>query len=218
MNPQPATNKSTMTAPMKEDTTATASTTDEALSIQTKKIDQITSLQNGIDGLSLAMFEALRSLRDAVAPESGNLAGNGNNDESGPDSEELWHLYRKGDAGVVAMIEKESGGVISKREDFIRLHAKMEMEKDSELAMNLASTCLEKSTQINERVDSLPGMQRTRTEQMKRIEELVGLNQKAAQDLEKAHAVAREKRDSCRNYIRDNTCKALGIEESVGQE
>ena len=45
------------------------------------KVDHITSLQEGIDGLSLSLFEALRGLRDAVAPESGNLGGmNANGD------------------------------------------------------------------------------------------------------------------------------------------
>ena len=48
------------------------------------------------------MFEALRGLRDAVAPESGNLGGNnaaanGNGDSSSePDFDEFWHSYRSG--------------------------------------------------------------------------------------------------------------------------
>ena len=39
------------------------------------------------------MFEALRGLRDAVAPESGNLGNPGNNasnENSEPDFEEFW--------------------------------------------------------------------------------------------------------------------------------
>ena len=93
------------------------------------KTDPITALQDGIDGLSLAMFEALRGLRDAVAPESGNLGDNNNNvgnDENGdsnnitsaagrnvanaqqqqhPDLEELWQLYRQGDEGARQLIQ-----------------------------------------------------------------------------------------------------------------
>ena len=49
------------------------------------------------------MFEALRGLRDAVAPESGNLGGNnaaaanGNGESSSePDFDEFWHSYRSG--------------------------------------------------------------------------------------------------------------------------
>ena len=41
------------------------------------RVDPITALQDSIDRLSLSMFEALRGLRDAVAPESGNLGGSG---------------------------------------------------------------------------------------------------------------------------------------------
>jgi len=48
--------------------------------------------------LSLAMFEALRGLRDAVAPESGNLGGEGaNTNENELDFDEFWNSWRKGD-------------------------------------------------------------------------------------------------------------------------
>lgn len=68
------------------------------------------------------MFEALRGLRDAVAPESGNLGGgannnnnnnnsnegnnNNNNTNTEPDVEELWSLYRTGDRDVTDMIKR----------------------------------------------------------------------------------------------------------------
>jgi hypothetical protein len=184
------------------------------------------------------MFEALRGLRDAVAPESGNLGaaaggggGNANNNsnEGGsgePDMEELWHLYRSGDAVIVELIQNEVGkgpaggagtagtaAMPQKREDFIRLYAKMEMEKDTELVMKLASTVLEKSAQIDRRVESLPGMDRNRTKQMEKIEELIELNRLASQELETSYRVARQRRDSCRAFIMDSTCRALGIDE-----
>ena len=160
------------------------------------------------------MFEALRGLRDAVAPESGNLGGNAANESSEPDMEDQWHAYKNGDPEITAKIKKVNAGVApQKREDFIRLHAKMEMEKDVELVMKLAGTVLEKSSQIDAQVDALPGMQRTRAEQMKLIEELLEANQKASQDLEAVYATAKERRDSCRTYIRENACQALGIEE-----
>jgi hypothetical protein len=85
------------------------------------------------DGLSLAMFEGLRGLRDAVAPESGNLAGEGNpaaaaagtdennsthgngssngsgNSESSkpatPDMDELYLAYQRGDPSTVRMMQ-----------------------------------------------------------------------------------------------------------------
>lgn len=166
------------------------------------------------------MFEALRGLRDAVAPESGNLGGNtsssaaANDSPEQPDMEELWHAYRAGDKDAVKLVNKVSGGIApQKREDFVRLHAKMEMEKDTELVTKLASTVLEKSAQIDEQVAALPGMHRTRTEQMSYIEELLALNRKVAEELEESYAVAQQKRDSCRKFIRGSTCQALGIEQ-----
>lgn len=170
--------------------------------------------------LSLAMFEALRGLRDAVAPESGNLGGNNAaaaasaGDNSEPDFEEFWSNYRSGDPTTVALVHRVSGGVTpQRREDFIRIHGRIEMEKDAELVTKLASTVLEKSDQINERVSSLPGIHRTRAQQMEYIEKLLEENKKAATDLEQHYAIAKEKRDQVRQFIRLNTCKALGINE-----
>ena len=60
------------------------------------------------------MFEALRGLRDAVAPESGNLGGNtsssaaANDSPEQPDMEELWHAYRAGDKDAVKLVNKVS--------------------------------------------------------------------------------------------------------------
>lgn len=172
--------------------------------------------------LSLAMFEALRGLRDAVAPESGNLgAGTGGGGtqeasaEGGGDFEELWNNYRSGDPATVEKVHKANGGVVPKnrREDFIRIHAKLEMEKDTELVTKLARSVLEKSDQIDTRVSNLPGMHRTRTQQMEYIEQLLTLNQTAAQELEEAYATAQDHRDQVRTFIRNNTCQALGIVE-----
>ena len=197
------------------------------------------------DGLSLAMFEALRGLRDAVAPESGNLgrtAVPGNLDtpaaassSSEPDSEELWNLYRNKDPHVVAslteFLEKHPSGnntagsaetnsdhptaaLPRTREEFIRLHAKMEMNKDTELVMRLAGTVLEKSRDIDQRVnETIPGMHRTRQEQMQTIEQLMQRNQHVAEQLEQAFVTAKQRRDACRAYIHRHTSRALGIEE-----
>jgi Subunit 21 of Mediator complex len=190
------------------------------------------------------MFEALRGLRDAVAPESGNLAaaaGGGvvgssssSNSSIEPDLEDLWHAYRKGDPNVVAMFQKvssSSSGSSSgttpaaanstnnicslRREDFVRLHAKMEMEKDTGLVLRLAKTVIDKSEEIDDQVDALPGMNRTRAEQMQMIERLIAENAKAAADLQVAYDQAKERRDASRKFIREETCKALGIEEET---
>ena len=162
------------------------------------------------------MFEALRGLRDAVAPESGNLGGasQGDGDSAEPDYEDLYNSYRSGDPATVALVNKINGGVPpTRRDDFIRLYPRYEMEKDSELVHKLAETVLEKSDEINQRVSSLPGMHRTRKQQMEYVEKLLEQNRKAAADLEERYATAKEKRDQVRRFIKENTCKALGIME-----
>ena len=193
-------------------------------------------LYAGLSSLSLAMFEALRGLRDAVAPESGNLGGaannnrdsggNGGNDngDSGggsgaggqPDFEELMQSYRMGDPTTVAMVHRANNGVKpQKREDFIRLHAKMEMEKDTELVKRLAGTVLLKSADIDTQVSELPGMNRTRSKQMEYIGKLLELNREASEELEKAYLTAQQRRDVVRKRVRENTCAALGIVEDT---
>lgn len=160
------------------------------------------------------MFEALRGLRDAVAPESGNLGGdtaNEGNDSAEPDFDELWQSYRNGDADTVAMVEKVSSTPPQTREDFLRIHAKLEMEKDAELVKQLATTVLEKSADIDERVSTLPGMERTKDTQMKYIEELLEKNKAATEKLEEAYTQAEDKRKLVRQFVRQNTSVALGI-------
>lgn len=175
------------------------------------------------------MFEALRGLRDAVAPESGNLGGQNNlnttngNDENmvTPDTDELWQAYKASDPDVLRLVESHRNKndlplKITTREDFIRWHAKMEMEKDTELVMKSASTVLLKSAQIDKQVDEeMPGIHRTRDEQMQQIERLIQLNSEAAENLQSTYAVAREKRDACRRFIKVATAEALGVNEET---
>jgi hypothetical protein len=229
--------------------------------IDTVKIDPITALQDDIDDLSLAMFEGLRGLRDAVAPESGNLAGEGNpNDATATDENnntenngnepntntaELWLAYQRGDPSTVKLMQSIVSGAnnnstastttppgtttsvppmtASQRallpknaEDFARLYnTKMEVEKDTQLVMKLAGTVLARSRQIDKRVDDYLTVNRTRTrdQQMARIQELLIQNQQVTVELEQAHLTAKTRRDICRQFIRDNTCAALGLEQ-----
>lgn len=167
------------------------------------------------------MFEALRGLRDAVAPESGNLGGNAgnnssnntNNESSEQDFEEFWSSYRSGDPETIAMVKKVTLNPPTKREDLVRIHAKVEMEKDAELVKKLASTVLEKSMDIDRQVSALPGMHRTRAEQMQYIEELLKKNRQASEKLEDVYNHALDRRAIVRKFVRDNTCAALGISE-----
>lgn len=194
------------------------------------RIDRITALQDGIDSLSLAMFEALRGLRDAVAPESGNLGGgpppdnnatgNSTNDNrynvNSPgenEFEEFLQLYRNGDPETVAMVRKVTTTPPQRAEDLKRIHARIEKEKDADLVKKLASTVLEKSADIDLRVSTIPGMHRTRSQQMTYIEELIEKNRHATQKLEDAYRRAEERRDRVRRFVKDHTCEALGIVE-----
>lgn len=61
------------------------------------------------------MLEALRGLRDAVAPESGNV-GAAHTENSDRDFEDFHQLYNKGDKDTVAMVLKANGGCPSKDE------------------------------------------------------------------------------------------------------
>jgi hypothetical protein len=179
------------------------------------------------------MFEALRRLRDAVAPESGNLGAGqpsfpqdpGSQQQQHasatgePDTDELWSLYRSGDADVVAKVHRATGGTpVQRREEFVRVHAKMEMEKDAELVAGLASSVLQKSAEIDRLVDTIPGMGRTRDEQMRIIEGLISLNLEALRDLDEAHRDAVARQASCRDFVRRHTCEALGIDEPDREE
>jgi hypothetical protein len=195
------------------------------------RIDRITALQDGIDSLSLAMFEALRGLRDAVAPESGNLGGgppipdnnNNNNNGTGTNNivnspgenefEEFLQSYRNGDPETVALVRRVTTTPPQRPEDLKRIHSRIEKEKDAELVRKLASTVLEKSADIDVRVSMVPGMNRTRSQQLQYIEELLEKNKYATQKLEDAYKCAEERRDRVRRFVKDHTCEALGIVE-----
>lgn len=168
------------------------------------------------------MFEALRGLRDAVAPESGNLGGNSENstgaentESSEPDLEDLWQSYKSGDPETVAMVKKVSSSTPKKREDFIPIHARMEMEKDAELVKKLAATVLAKSKNIDERVSNLPGMHRTRQQQMAHIGMLLEKNCEVSEKLQQTYDKAKQRRDLVRLFVKEKTCEALGIVEET---
>jgi transcription termination factor NusB len=204
------------------------------------------------------MFEGLRGLRDAVAPESGNLAGEGNPTApanataaaaADENMDESWLAYQRGDPSTVRWMQSIVSSANSTTvtlsttpsapaaaaaatataavkvtlptnvKEFARLYNnKMQVEKDTQLVLKLAGTVLEKSRQIDKRVDDYlmtPPNKRMRTvaQQMQRIQELLALNQQVTVELEQAHGVAKARRDVCRRFIRDNTCAALGIEQ-----
>jgi len=190
------------------------------------------------------MFEALRKLRDAVAPESGNIVvatGFGQQvttaqqqQQDTEDSfEEFWIAYNNGDAETLEKVRQVSSSgngstttatgttatttttTKCSQKELRIIFAKLEMEKDAELAGTLASEVLEKSNQVNRRVDDLKGMNRTKAEQMVRITQLLQENQQVSNELQQAYDLALERRNQVRTTLKEQTCQALGIEEEL---
>jgi hypothetical protein len=162
------------------------------------------------------MFEALRGLRDAVAPESGNLGGNNNNSSGAQDQsvDALWQRYCQGDEATLDMVRRYNDNkAISKYDDFVKFHERYEFEKDSQLVETLAAAVLDKSHQIDRQVEGLPGMHRTRTQQIKYIETLIEQNSAVMTELEETYQTAKARRDACRAFVHQSTSIALGIVE-----
>jgi len=160
------------------------------------------------------MFEALRGLRDAVAPESGNLTAEQQSEAtSGPDFEEFWQSYRNNEAETVAAVRRLGASDPQKREDYVKIFRLFEREKDDELVARLATTVLQKSADVDERVSKLSGMDRTRAQQLERIEELLDQNSAVNTELRDVHELAKKRRDQVRKALQEQTCEALGIEE-----
>ena len=190
------------------------------------------------------MFEALRGLRDAVAPESGNLGPaqnttNNNNNPTNtnaaeqststsasshptnyPDAEELWQAYRVGDPSVAALFHKAThewhlvSSPPTTRADVVALHARLEEHRDTQLVQQFANALLTKSRWIDHYVaHNIPGMHRTRTGQMDRIDQLIHQNAAALHELQETQALAVQTQRACRKFVEGTTCAALGIEE-----
>ena len=201
-----------------------------------------------IKRLSLSLFEALRGLREAVAPTTTEPADDGNNatnnntntntnnnntlnaatndtnpkgrnalhPDADPDyddfliayyNDEEWALELTSAAGI-------AGGKAPKtREEYVKLRAKLEMTKHSELVPKLAQTILKTSAQVEELVGGLPGMERSREEQMVRIQSLLEENLLVEKQLKDTYVLAESRRDEVKSKLRDVTCHALGIEE-----
>mmetsp|Transcript_33519 Transcript_33519/g.41059 ORF Transcript_33519/g.41059 Transcript_33519/m.41059 type:complete len:272 (+) Transcript_33519:74-889(+) len=213
------------------------------------KIDQVCALQDTIDSFSLSLFEALRGLRDAVAPTSlnnlnpndpnnpnaaaandpnnnpnnpndGTNPANGNNTNDDDDDaeidfdqdyEDFLTSYHNSETRALKLVA--TYGIPRNRDDYSRILARAEKEKDGALVSRLAGQVLNKSEAVNELAASLPGMERTKDMQMERIEELLRLNWEAEGELERVYGLAEERREEVRVVLRRVTIDALGIEE-----
>mmetsp|Transcript_23318 Transcript_23318/g.35738 ORF Transcript_23318/g.35738 Transcript_23318/m.35738 type:complete len:377 (+) Transcript_23318:121-1251(+) len=99
------------------------------------------------------------------------------------------------------------------QEEYTKFLIDSEHQRDTQTTQHLAQQILHKSAEVDNLVARLPGMDRTRDMQMKRIEELLERNQQVAKELEEAHAVAKKKLEEVRKVLGETTCLALGVEE-----
>ena len=99
------------------------------------------------------------------------------------------------------------------QEEYTKFLIDSEHQRDIQTTQHLAQQILQKSAEVDNLVARLPGMDRTRDMQMKRIEELLERNQQVAKELDEAHAVAKKKLEEVRKVLGETTCLALGVEE-----
>ncbi len=193
--------------------------------LNSSKIDRVTLLQDSIDSFSLSLFEALRGLRDAVAPESSQLNNNGDSSTQKPDNhssrsaidhedmdyDDFLIAYHEDDQFALELIKSSDGNPPKSKEEYVKLRARNEMKKHAELVPKLAQNVLSKSAAVDDLVSKLPGM--TKVEQMMRIQKLMDENMKADVQLQVSHREAEEKRNAIRVALQRVTCKALSIQE-----
>ena len=188
--------------------------------------------------LSLSLFEALRGLRDSVAPET-NLTNGEKNDENdnfnggtGPqqhqnldqqqqqqkspidlemDYDDFLLAYHRDDPVALEFIKMANNKPPKTRDEYTKLRAKFRGIRASELMSKLAGNVLSRSAAVHDLVESLPN--RTKAEQMDRISELIEKNKIAEEGLKEAYAKAQIRQNKLRSVLDQVTCKALGISE-----
>ena len=99
------------------------------------------------------------------------------------------------------------------QEEYTKFLIDSEHQRDIQTTHRLAQDILHKSAEVDNLVAKLPGMDRTRDMQMKRIEELLARNRQVAKELDEAHIVAKKKLEEVRHVLGETTCLALGVEE-----
>lgn len=99
------------------------------------------------------------------------------------------------------------------QEEYTQFLIDSEHQRDIDTTQRLAQEILNKSAAVDKLVAKLPGMDRTRDMQMKRIDELLSRNHQVAKELDEAHALARTRLEEIRNVLGKTTCLALGIDE-----
>lgn len=222
--------------------TSTSANLPVATTFKSEKVDPITEIQDAIDSLSLSLFEALRALRNAVAPETVASVNNsepqaksqeeGNNtfdslqsktsaqgsgrsavDYEDMDYDDFLMAYHEDDPFALELIKIADGKPPKSREEYVKLRAMNEMKIAMNVTKAQAENILSKSAALDDLVAALPGMHRTKDEQMERIQELLDENAKVDEELRLAYKEAENKRNEIRLALQRVTCKALCIEE-----
>lgn len=195
-----------------------------------KIIDHVTALQDTIDSFSLSLFEALRSLRDAVDPDSNNTnviaVGNTPLSDTDGDYQDFRTSFGLGEvwtSNIVNYLKQQniksssnpSADVLfpKTREQYAQVLTTIQQKEDAELVSQLASNVLKKSSAVDELVSKLPGMNRTKEEQLNRMDTLVRENWICAEEVNNAFKEAHGIRGQIRDLLDETTCDALGIEE-----
>lgn len=189
--------------------------------IKSNKIDSITEIQDSIDSLSLSLFEALRGLRDAISPESQTntiTSGEHVENENGPQSPQLdldyddfLMAFHRDEQWTLELIAKNKGNPPKNKEEYTKLKARIEMEKFKAIVEKHSTDILQKSANVDDLVSALPGMSRTKEEQLERIQELLTLNQSLDKELNDAYTQAEKQRNEIRSILDRVTTEALGI-------
>jgi hypothetical protein len=100
------------------------------------------------------------------------------------------------------------------RAEYIKLLHDAEHHRDYETTSQLAANVLSKSIAVNDLVANLPGMDRTRSMQLARIEELIEENRRVQLELEEVYALASKRREeNVRMALSECTALALSLDE-----
>lgn len=182
----------------------------------------------------MSLFEGLRGLRDAVAPDSAYqpppvhqhqsaedigevLSGPTSNitattPDFEPEYDDFLVAYCKDEPYTLELISKNGGKPPRTREEYQALRSKLEVDKHQALVSKLAGEILGKSAAVDDLVANLPGMKKTKTQQMEQILRLVEENIEADKKLEVAYERAEKRRNEVRSALQTVTCSMLGVE------
>ncbi len=218
---------------------AAATGTSDGAAVAPAKIDPVTQVQDAIDGLALSLFEALRGIRDATSPEalvggddgknnttggtsaaadsafSASASNNSHSQSDEPDYDDFLVAYHNKQPHALEVARKGPGGKPPQSpEEYLRVLARMDFESDVNTAQRLAAEILDRSREVEGGlVDDLPGMGRSREEQMAVIAKLIEEDRAIDERLQERHREATVRRDEVRTMLRELTSSALGIEE-----